>query len=297
MAHNEQRHIANTLRSLVAESDFLACEIKVYANGCTDNTVKISQELSLQYHRITLVELEIASKANAWNTAFFENSASILIFADGDVVLEDGAILGLFDTLTDSQGGISLAGCTLWPEFKNITFEQKFVGFLQLPLYQDFLSGGLYAVVRNELMSLFQHNGINSLPVGLVGEDTFLEKITPRKQFTVIPQKVYYKPPVLKEYWRYLARLRWQARQIALILEPSSGDHAREVSSFKKFFHKVKSNKNVLRLLLGLFVVTLRYFIILINRRKISKNLANMGEVTLHGAEMLSMHTRSHSAK
>lgn len=297
LAHNEQTHIADTLRSLVAESDFLACEIKVYANGCTDDTVKIVQELSRQYPRISLVELEIASKANAWNVAFLENSAKILIFSDGDVRPEKRAISGLCEVLSQEQSKIVLAGCTLWPDFRFLSIEQKFVGFLQVPLHQDFLSGGLYAINRSALMSIFLHYDLSFLPAGLVGEDTFLEKIVPSDQFIVIPLKVYYQPPVLKDYWRYLARLRWQARQIALIFDPSSADHTRELSSFNRFFQKVKSNKNILRLFLGISAVILRYLVVWVNKQKISENFENMGVVTLHGSEILSRYTRSHSAK
>lgn len=297
LAHNEQTHIADTLRSLVAESDFLACEIKVYANGCTDDTVKIVQELSRQYPRISLVELEIASKANAWNAAFLENSAKILIFSDGDVRPENRAISGLCEVLSQKQTKIVLAGCTLWPDFSLLSIEQKFVGFLQVPLHQDFLSGGLYAINRSALMSIFLHHGLSSLPAGLVGEDTFLEKIVPSDQFIVIPLKVYYQPPVLKDYWRYLARLRWQADQLALLFNSVDNIHVDEFHVLSKFIRKVKLCKSFRRILLGLFSVCLRRLVVLIKRRDIDRCVLDMGIARANGNSVLAQYSRSVSVK
>ena len=41
-------------------------------------------------------------------------------------------------------------------------------------------------------------------------EDLFLEKIVPRRTFRVFSKKVFYEPPNLKDYWKYLSRMQWQ---------------------------------------------------------------------------------------
>ena len=298
LAHNEQRHIANTLRSLVAESDYLSCKIIVYANGCTDNTVSIVQKLSCQFPQISVNELDVASKANAWNIAFTENDSNILIFSDGDVRPEEGAIFGLCEALTHGRTKIVVAGCTLWPDFEFLGIEQKFVGFLQLPLYQDFLSGGLYAIDRKELMSILQHYGIKSLPVGLVGEDTFLEKIVPSDQFVVITHKVYYIPPLLNDYFSYIARLQWQKKQIHLIMnEFNVKIDVKKNNLITRFILKIRSNKSIIRMLLGLVSVCARYVLVLTNRRKIMNYYIKMGPPILEGSSILSRFSRSNSVK
>lgn len=292
LAHNEQTHIADTLRSLVAESDFLACEIKVYANGCTDDTVKIVQELSRQYPRISLVELEIASKANAWNTAYDSNPNSILIFSDGDVVPEVGALVALVDALNKNA---VLVGCSFWPIWNGLSLSQKIVGFLQIPLFQDFLSGQLYALRRFYFESTKEFVG---MPIGLVADDFFLQKNVSQDSFKIISQKVYYYPPCFEEYLKYQARLRWQGDQARLFMNELAHDiDSSRLNRLARLVLKVKSNNNFFRLLLGLVSTSVRSLAILLNRKKILYYQNAMGPIVLDGSMILSQVTRSNSVK
>jgi glycosyltransferase involved in cell wall biosynthesis len=78
LAHNEQDEIAGTLESLFRQSVFfgpaLVTEISVYviANGCTDQTVSVSERTLAQLRTERsvfwkVVCLQKAGKANAWN--------------------------------------------------------------------------------------------------------------------------------------------------------------------------------------------------------------------------------------
>ena len=176
LAHNEKKHIDEKVEALIAESHHLNSNIKVYANGCTDATETLVKKSAHSNERVSLRILPLASKTNAWNTAFRENAHKVLIFSDGDIIPEGGAIKALWEVIATGPPDIILAGCSFRAGGVGLPIEKRFVGFLQIPLTQDFLSGQLYAVHRNSLQITFKKNGISEIPLGLVGEDFFYKR-------------------------------------------------------------------------------------------------------------------------
>ncbi len=236
LAHNEQKHIASTIKAIIDGNREVEFDIIVYANGCTDNTVDIVKNLFEIYPNLHLRELDKASKSLAWNTAFHENADSILIFSDGDVEPEQGTVAALCNSLKENSE-ITLASCQYWPQKNGLSFEQKLTGLMQIPLVQDFLTGCFYGVGRKRLEAEFVHHSLLGIPDGLVGEDFFLSSLIPDRNFTVIEKKCYYEPPSLEDYRRYLARIRWQEKQVASVCKSYlelSIEGRRKIIVFKK---------------------------------------------------------------
>jgi len=298
LAYNEQKHIAETIKAIAQDCSSLNCEIKVYANGCTDNTVEIVKGLMPNLPNLHLRELDMASKINAWNVAFHENVNSVLVFSDGDVTPEAGAVEALWRLLTIEHPEIVLAGCSVWPRKAGLTLGQRIVGFLQIPLMQTFLAGGLYAVRRSEAVQVMQEIGIDSIPLGLVGEDVFLELLVPAEKFCILVHKFYYEPPNPADYLKYLARLRWQNEQLATLHGALFNVRRGSLKSyFDRLTEKAGDDFNINRLLLGCVTSGLRCVVKGLFRNRIIQHYRAMGPVNKEGGGVLGEASRSRSTK
>ena len=66
LANNEEANIADTLMSILYNrSHDVKFLLKVYANGCTDNTHQIVSNISINYPLVELIKIKHASKSNA----------------------------------------------------------------------------------------------------------------------------------------------------------------------------------------------------------------------------------------
>lgn len=296
LAHNEQKHIARTIQAINTGNPEIEFDVIVYANGCTDATVSIVQELSATTLNLYLRDIEKASKPNAWNIAFKENHNKILVFSDGDVEPEPGGVQDLYNSLK-MNSELSLVCLQYWPFLSRLSFEKKFVGFMQLPIVQDYLSGQFYAIRRQYFLRKFYEFGISGLPEGLVAEDTFLELLVDRNSFFVMDRKVYYEPPIFNDYVKYLARMRWQEEQL-LFYTGYFNSHLTLDNNFKeKIMRKISGTKNVARLCLGLLSTAMRHMVKIFWGIRIAKCYNRLGPVVKTGASVLSSTTRSASSK
>ena len=297
LAHNEQKHIASTIKAIIEGNRDIVFDVVVYANGCTDDTVTIVKHLFNTFPNLRLRELKKASKPLAWNTAFQENEEPILIFSDGDVAPEAGSILALCNSFKKNDA-VMLASCQYWPQNSGLFFGQKVTGFLQIPLAQDFLTGCFYAVKKNKLEKKFAKIGTSGIPDGIVGEDFFLENLVPEQNFTVIEKKCYYEPPGFEDYWKYLARIQWQEEQIALFFDSASDtsiEQKREILALCK--KKLSFYQGIWRLFLGLSASIMRRFITFLYSKNIKKYYQALGPVVPQGSDILGSATRSTSVK
>lgn len=299
LAHNEEKHISETVRTIVDGCATLSAEVKVYANGCSDATAAIVRDLSRTIPNLHLRELSMASKPNAWNTAFSENSHDILVFSDGDVVPEPGAISCLYQTLCKVDSQAVLVGCSVVPNpTSKLSLGQRVVGFLQMPLHEDFLSGAMYAVARKGMESILHALGLEGIPLGIVAEDTFLQSIVPPERFTLIDEKIFYEPPAIGDYSRYLARIRWQEEQLVQVYGELLTRHSvvkRDLAS--RISAKIRNSSDNYRLLVGGLALVCRSAAKLAFQTRIQKCYAALGPVSRDGRNILSDATRSRSAK
>jgi cellulose synthase/poly-beta-1,6-N-acetylglucosamine synthase-like glycosyltransferase len=289
LAHNEEKNIVATLQAIMAGAGANPFPVHVYANGCTDHTVAVCRALAGSHPNLAVHELAIASKPNAWNTAFAEQKAEFLVFSDGDVIPDEGAALELVNELARKPTAI-LASCTQVTASEGLSAEQKLVGLLQTPLHQDFLAGGFYAVRRRALAGLLEDSGYEALPAGVTGEDCFLDRLVGPERLLVAKCRSAYRPPGLSDYCRYLARLRWQNEQLELLLKkeqlPSGG-------TLDRFADKFKRSESKAHFLAMLGPVLARQAFQLLAGSVIRKNYEKLGPVRADGAGILSSSTRS----
>lgn len=103
-AHNEEVTITDCLRSLiwsVLPPDW-TCEIVVAANGCSDRTVEIAEELAsdaaAEGKCLNVIDLPEASKPNALNAAGVDG-ARVLAYIDADVCVSPTLLSKLIEIL------------------------------------------------------------------------------------------------------------------------------------------------------------------------------------------------------
>ena len=119
LAHNEESHIGETLRSLFAQDVFqqYATELVIVANGCTDKTAEVAKR-TLRDHQAVwsslgtarVEEVIVAGKTNAWNQFVHRISsrhASMLILMDADIsILNPNTISSMVATLQRSPKAV-----------------------------------------------------------------------------------------------------------------------------------------------------------------------------------------------
>ena len=297
LAHNEQKHIAATIEHILASSIGVQIKIIVYANGCTDATVSIVQSLTRKHSNLHLRTIKKASKIVAWNTAFKENRDNIIVFSDGDITPEPNTLSAFIEHLKTNTNTIVVSS-QYWPTRTGLSFEQKLIGLMQIPLHQDFLTGQFYAVRRQPLLEIFASYNFHGLPEGIVGEDLFIERLTPRGSLAVVKEKCFYDPPKIPDYLRYLARIRWQGEQILAFEKQHAAFPRVPAHGFlEKMKDKLSQIDSPQRLFIGTVAAIMRHCFVLFHRKKINHYKQALGPVRLQGEGILSNATRSFSTK
>lgn len=298
MVHNEEKNIARTLQSILEVECDVKPIVKVYANGCTDNTHQIVCAISIQHPSVELIEIKQVSKANAWNIAFKENSNKVLIFSDADVLPGHDAVKKILKAFND-YSNIEIACCELLPNSSGLNWEKRFTGFMLIPLQQDFLFGSFYGIRRSAFLSHFQRLGMFGLPSGIVGDDAFLDSLVTRDKFVVVSSKVKYQPPDFSDYCKFLARMKWQSEQMELFYSSqfSGNISTTEIKLLSRIKNKIAGSRSLPRLLVGVFAAFSRVLFIKVMKTKIDNEYQRLGPVTTDGSWVLSRSTRSSSVK
>jgi len=297
LAYNEQKHIAHTIQSIIENNQMIDFDLIIYANGCTDNTVEIVHELQSTYKNLYVRDIKQAGKSNAWNIAFDENKdKEILVFTDADIESEQGLIQALYKQLSNTS--TTLACCQSRPLKKGLPFEQQFTAFLKTPIVQNYLSGCFYAIKRKQIEEIFEKRELSGIPKGVVGEDLFIELLVPSEQRVVINKKCFYVPPFIQDYLKYLARMKWQKKQMNLFFKDalsntSTLEKKSAISALKKKWNDSTDKPAFIK---GLSVAVVRHFFILFSKKDINNYYESLGPIVEEGRNIL-VDTRATSAK
>ena len=148
-------------------------------------------------------------------------------------------------------------------------------------------------------MARLEEKGLEGIPLGVVGEDEFLEALIPKNAFFVAREKVFFQPPTFADYWMYLARIRWQEEQLVQVYGDLLADQTRTSKGFRggRFASKLASCRGPFRLLVGLTAAGLRTVVKTACKGRIDRCYRNLGPVRREGRNILSQATRSESAK
>lgn len=165
-AHNEERRLPECIGALDSAAGDEPYETHLMVNGCTDNTATVARSLAAADQRITVHELPVADKANAWNDYVHRIApqASAHIFIDGDVQPSDDAISALATTLRNHPSAYAAAALPASGRSRKQWATKLFM--------DRHLSGNLYAM-NNKALNLFRKRSIR-LPFGAKGEDGLL---------------------------------------------------------------------------------------------------------------------------
>lgn len=188
-AYNEEKSIANTLLSVINNSDNRLCHIAVIANGCTDNTAKVAAELLKQYAPCPyeVVDLTIGDKCNAWNEYLYNYlpDCSVHFYVDSDVTFSHNAFPTLFDKLNSSD---RLAVTGLPQTGRNSK------QYIKLATEYSCLFGNLYGVKHEFLQRVREQNiklprglsWIDSQITKLINHDLSTDKLSYKHQVTFV---------------------------------------------------------------------------------------------------------------
>lgn len=298
LAHNEENNISSTLQALCDGNRDSLFSIKVYANGCTDRTHERVRNFTDRDFDVELVTIPEAGKPNAWNIAFFTNTSELLFFCDGDIEPVPGAVTAL-TTALNSNERLDLASCKSTPSLKNLTPGQYLVALMQLPARQDFLVGHFYALRRSALLDRFKSKKLEGIPKGVAGEDAFLDSLLPSTNVKFLNHAVYYRPPSLDDYYRYLARIRWQNEQLEKFYSDFSTtqDSWHSPSMIDKLVQKVQGEYSWGEKIIRFSGTCLRLAFKRVKYKTILREYRKLGIVRKDGINILGDATRSRSVK
>jgi len=170
-AHNEGGRIRSALESIVSAAGGRNVEVVVLANGCADSTSDEVRACATVLTDLTLVEIDTADKANAWNVYVHdvitpERAAEIetCFFMDGDVTLEPVALNLLAAALQEHPSANAAGGMPATGRDRD-AWRGRMVR-------NGTLAGNLYAL-RNRFVEAIRRSRIR-MPIGLVHEDHLL---------------------------------------------------------------------------------------------------------------------------
>jgi glycosyltransferase involved in cell wall biosynthesis len=165
-AHNEEHQILRCLRSFANGAPGLDLHFYVLCNGNTDRTNEIVAEYAALDPRISLVNIALGDKCNAWNVYVHETApdADAHIFMDGDCELGADAVPRMLEMLrnhprANAVSTLPLSGRSV-QQWRRDALEQHGV------------TGNLYALSRS-FMERLQVQAVR-LPIGFVGDDSLL---------------------------------------------------------------------------------------------------------------------------
>lgn len=162
-AHNEERLLPRCIGALEAAAGGEVYRAHILVNGCTDNTLGVAKMLASADSRLSVCELPVGDKANAWNDYVFRLApkADVHAFIDGDITPSADSIAALAASL---RGQPRAYGAAALP----ITGRSRRNWTIRL-FMNRYLSGNLYALSNDALESFRQQE--LPIPFGAKGED------------------------------------------------------------------------------------------------------------------------------
>lgn len=170
-AYNEQDNIETSITSVFNSTDENLNRFYVMANGCTDNTVSVANAVKdkLNFAKLTVKEIALGDKCNAWNTYVHEiaDEVEIHFFVDADVRFSLNCFPQMAGQLhSSSQNTVVIAGMPL--SGRNLDFYRRLV------IERSCFFGNLYGMKWAFIERIREKSFF--LPVGLNWIDSFLTK-------------------------------------------------------------------------------------------------------------------------
>ncbi|MGB3407808.1 MAG: glycosyltransferase family 2 protein [Jannaschia sp.] len=176
LAHNEEADIGRCLTSILGQDGFGPDDrVTVLENGSTDRTAEIVEGIAAGDPRVRLVRIALGDKANAWDVYVFRESRAIPaethVFMDGDVTMRPGSLLSMQETLAAHPDALAVSSLPFGGRTAS-SWRDRILTHHGLP-------GNLYAL-RDATVDRLR-DGAWCLPVGYIGDDTFLMWLLKRR--------------------------------------------------------------------------------------------------------------------
>jgi len=170
-AYNEQDNIETSITSVFNSTDEYLHRFYVIANGCTDNTVSVANAVKqkLNFNELTVHEIELGDKCNAWNTYVHElaDEVAVHFFVDADVRFSSDCFPKMAEKLHASpEQTVIIAGMPL--SGRNLDFYRSLV------IERACFFGNLYGMKWSYIKRIREKPFY--LPIGLNWIDSFLTK-------------------------------------------------------------------------------------------------------------------------
>lgn len=170
-AYNEQDNIESSIKSVFKNTNHNLNRFYLIANGCSDNTVEVTNRVkkSLEFSKLHIVEIELGDKCNAWNTYVHElaDNVDVHFFTDADVQFSNDCFDKMALKLSVSEPDtVVIAGMPL--SGRNIDFYRSLV------TERACFFGNLYGM-KHEFIDRIREVPFR-LPIGLNWIDSFLTK-------------------------------------------------------------------------------------------------------------------------
>jgi len=175
---NEEKTIIQTLTSVLGQT-IQPRVIHVCVNGSTDSTTKRVLDMAAVEKNINLIE-SAPGKANAWNRIVSECLENVVMFCDGDVVVNPEAAENMGNKLRENERLVLVGGSNGYFTGDEATFFSRFCteDLGGRPIKQDWVCGRLYMAKIKELHELARRLEIELMPPDIINEDGFLEMLT-----------------------------------------------------------------------------------------------------------------------
>lgn len=171
-AYNEQENIIHSVSSAFEAADENLEQLYVIANGCTDNTVSVLETYRLEQpqQKLTIVELNVGDKCNAWNHYVHHlapHSSETHFFTDADVQFVKGSFARMTAKLAASPDANAVAGLPFSGRNR-----EKYLSFVR---DRHCLFGNCYGLSRT-FIELIKEKSFR-LPVGLGWIDSAITRV------------------------------------------------------------------------------------------------------------------------
>lgn len=228
-AHNEATNIAACIDSIVNAAGQHAFRIYVLANGCSDDTASVVARKQAATRAVSLVTIELADKANAWNHYVhgLASAGATHFFVDGDVTLDGASLQRLDDYLRSTP--IANAAAAVPENGRGKT------DWIRRMIRHGRVSGGLYAL-QGAFVEYLRGQRIR-IPVGLIGDDFLVSAFAKgipaadaiyraNEKLGVVPDATFRfqsisgrSPSALRAYLRRLIRYRVRSYQLGMVFD------------------------------------------------------------------------------
>jgi cellulose synthase/poly-beta-1,6-N-acetylglucosamine synthase-like glycosyltransferase len=216
-ALNEEKTISELLRALLKQrlDKVVLKEIIVNVSGSTDNTETHVKEMIKADSRIKLISGgKREGKASALNDILREARGDILLFIDGDVVLEKDAVLNLLEPFfQDEQVGVCSGNTMPLKQREDFFgFASLFIRSLHHEMCNYLMSMGLVPKVNGSFYAV-RRDVLKSLPITVISDDEYASLLAQKKGY-----KIVYVPDALvytEDPSSFGSFVEWQKRIIS----------------------------------------------------------------------------------